>query len=358
MTMSREKVRVLAANVPAQYDEWSQIYSSWSSAEVYAHPNYVRLYADGQTQAMCAVLESHNGSVLFPFLLRSIDAEAFPASVKEDAFDLTTPYGYGGPFFWNGNRPKALAEQFWTEFDRWSENNNVVSEFVRFSLFDESLLAYPGVTEFKQDNIVRSLALSEEELWMDFDHKVRKNVKKAIRMGVQVETDLIGERFEEFYRIYGDTMDRREASDSYYFTREYFETINRELQGSFAYFHAMHEDKVISTELVLASKRAVYSFLGGTDSEFFSLRPNDLLKFEIMKWARATDRISFVLGGGYESGDGISRYKQSFAPNGSMPFSVGSRILDPLLYQQLVKERADQDSQWAPSPGFFPAYRS
>src|ERR1035438_1807073 len=119
-------------------------------------------------------------------------------------------------------------------------------------------------------------------------------------------------------------MDRRNAGEAYYFPREYFERIHADLKGQFAYFHALIGGAVVSTELVLVSAQRVYSFLGGTDAAWFHVRPNDLLKVEIMNWARSAGKTEFVLGGGYARGDGIYRYKLSFAPSGSVPFSIGS----------------------------------
>ena len=58
-----------------------------------------------------------------------------------------------------------------------------------------------------------------------------------------------------------------------------------------------------------------------------------------------------MLGGGYEDGDGIFRYKRSFAPHGLVPFFVGRRILDPDLYADLTRRHGGGEAE------FFPAYR-
>jgi lipid II:glycine glycyltransferase (peptidoglycan interpeptide bridge formation enzyme) len=197
-----------------------------------------------------------------------------------------------------------------------------------------------------------------DELWMDFEHKVRKNVNKARRSGVTVVVDPAGERLDDFLRIYNETMDRREAGGGYYFGRGFFERIGADLPGQHCYLHALHEGEVISTELVLVSEENVYSFLGGTDSRFFALRPNDLLKHEIIAWAKAQGKRRFVLGGGYEPDDGIYRYKLAFAPHGAVPFFAGTRVLRPDAYEALVRARAAAEPGWQPRPGFFPAYRA
>jgi hypothetical protein len=292
---------------------------------------------------VCAAWQSEEGCVLYPFLLRDLRVEPFAV----DASDLVTPYGYGGAFFWGGDRD-ALARVFWPAFDAWAGEQRIVSEFVRLALFEDELLPYPGEREQRLVNVVRDLAPTADELWMDCEHKVRKNVKKARREGVTIEFDETGARLDDFLRLYEHTLERREAPGRYRFPRAYFER----LPSEHVYVHALHDDEVVSSELVLLSEHNAYSFLGGTDSEAYDLRPNDLLKWELILWAKQAGKHRFVLGGGYGADDGIFRYKRSFAPHGLMPFFVGRRVLQPELYSELVQRTgATIDS------AFFPAYR-
>jgi hypothetical protein len=102
--------------------------------------------------------------------------------------------------------------------------------------------------------------------------------------------------------------------------------------------------------------------LGGTLPDVFSHRPNDLLKHEIILWARNAGKKAFILGGGHESNDGIFRYKKSFAPQGSMPFCVGTKIHDANNYSRLIEKRRvwenNHQQLWQPRNGWFPEYRA
>jgi hypothetical protein len=331
----------------ADAPEWLEHWSSWRAREVWAHPGYAALYEDASTRALCAAWRSDDGCVLYPLLLRDLRG---PFAIE--AADTITPYGYGGPFFWGASRDAASAG-FWAAFDAWAAERRVVSEFVRFSLFEEELLPYPGEREQMLVNVVRDLDREADAIWMDFEHKVRKNVKKARRSGVRIEFDMQGARLDDFLRLYEHTLERRDAPERYRFSREFFEGIHARLAGRFVYAHALHDERVVSSELALVSERSVYSFLGGTLSGAYELRPNDLLKYELILWAKAAGKSRFVLGGGYESDDGIFRYKRSFAPHGLVPFRVGRRVLEPQLYRELT------ESVGGPrEAGYFPAYRS
>ncbi|MEK7993705.1 MAG: GNAT family N-acetyltransferase, partial [Planctomycetota bacterium] len=178
-------------------------------------------------------------------------------------------------FAWGeGDRIAAIA-WFWKQLHAWARKQNVVSELIRFALFHEVRSVYPGCCETPLDNVVRNLDCDEGALWRDYEYKVRKNVKRAVQEQVTIETDGTGVRLEEFFDIYSETMTRRGAEERYYLPRSFFERLHAGLRGQYQYFHAVHAGNVVSTELVLVSEENLYSFLGGTRSQSYHLRPND-----------------------------------------------------------------------------------
>lgn len=340
---------------------WLNLWQSWPDREVFAHPGYPSLFLGPGQRVFCASWESAEGNVLYPFIVRDLSKEPFVFAAGLGGCDIVTAYGYGGPFTW-GEGKSRIAKGFWEVFAEWARSERIVTEFVRFALNSNGLLPYPGKVEERLKNVIRDLTTSEEAQWMEFEHKVRKNVKKAERSGISIEVDENGERIGDFLRIYHATMNRRGAAQGYFFERDFFEQLQRSLLGQFAYFHAMLAGKVVSTELILVSAGSVYSFLGGTDESAFNCRPNELIKLAIMRWARSRAKRAFVLGGGQSAEDGIFRYKRSFAPNGVVSFFVGQRVCDQEAEQQLVTARAAyeraQGREWTPDPFYFPVYRS
>jgi len=354
--------RIFDLSSPSDVKAWLEMWNSWPGREVFGHPEYLRLYAGKWSPGLCAAWQSDGVQILHPFLLRDLAAEPFWSGPHGNLFDATSAYGYAGPYVWGQGCRNSSAARFWSEFHGWARDHRVVSEFVRLGLFPGARLRYPGETWQAAKQIVRPLDIEESALWADFDYKVRKNVNKALRSGVAVEIDTVSERLSDFLRIYNHTLSRRSALASYYFPSEFFLQLQQRMPGQFVYFHAILDGKPVSTELVLISERAVYSFLGGTLEEAFHCRPNDLLKFEIMKWARQHDKSSFVLGGGYHGEDGIYRYKRAFAPCGQVTYFLGGQIFAGELYAALVGARqrfaSEHGQDWRPHQGFFPAYRS
>jgi hypothetical protein len=347
---------ILDAAIPEQLATWISLWQSWSAREISAHPEYARLFSRPCDRVVCASLNTDQGGVLFPLILRPLSTTSWGKDYGY-CYDWTTPYGYGGPFTWGS----IDAQFFWSAFDAWCMQNNIVCGFARLALFPEQLLPFVGEVETKAMNVVRTLDPNPDILWMDYEHKVRKNVNKARRNGIEICVDETGDRLQEFLSIYYATMERRQASVRYYFPVEFFQVLTEKLKGGFIFFHGLYQDKIVSTELVLVSVNYIYSFLGGTLADFFDFRPNDLLKHAIIEWGIAQHKKAFILGGGYEPQDGIFRYKLSFAPSGKIPFKIGKRIYNPTVYASLLQLRQEwemaQGRLWIPDTGFFPAYR-
>ena len=119
-----------------------------------------------------------------------------------------SPYGYGGPYWWGEGDRALAATAFWGLFDEWASRSDAVSEFVRFDLHPERLVPYPGIVEVKSANVVVLLDLLPEDLWMDTAHKLRKNVQRARRSGLEVIRDARGDRLEDFLGPTGEPWHR------------------------------------------------------------------------------------------------------------------------------------------------------
>ena len=348
-----EGMRVLKSKNTLDRQSWLNLWQDWPSREPFAHPTYAEAFLDPGYEAVCAVKCTPTGRDMLPLIQRTLTT--FDWAKDLGYSDLTTPYGYGGAYFWG----EVDGDAFWNEFDEWAGQNKIVSLFARLSLFPNSILPFRGNTRYVMDNIVRSLDLNEDLMWMDYEHKVRKNVLKSKRNDVQVEWDHRGTRLKDFQTIYKSTMVRREASQGYFFSDSFFRDLIAGCADSVAFIHATRHGRVISSEMLLVGSDHVYSFLGGTESDSFELRPNDLLKHEIIRWCRDQGKSFFVLGGGLSADDGLVRYKNSFAPkDGRVPFYVGERILDYDANEELILRRKKIEPEWESDQMFFPSYRS
>ncbi len=351
-------MKILSAKIEREYLTWLSIWKEWDGKEIFAHPDYLNLY-DDYSDAMCAVIKYGDKTVLYPFCLRDLSADF---SLRPPCNDIISPYGYGGLYLIGEGDFNGIIEEFYLKFSEWAVSKNVISEFIRFDLFNESRDRYNGDIIHNNDNVVCDLTKGKETLWKEFKAKVRNNVRKASSNKIELILDYNGERIDDFLKVYYGTMDRRLAQEDYYFKREFFLRIHEKLSGNFVYFFAEKDGEVISADLVLISDKRIYSFLSGTNRESFKYRPNDFIKYSIINWGVDEQKTDYVLGGGYKPLDSLFNYKKAFAPQRILPFYVGKKIYNSDLYDLLVecreKELLETSNVLDRESDFFPLYRT
>ncbi len=336
-------------------EQWNAVVRSFSNYEVFYLNEYVTAFMrENKKNGIPVLLYYRNGNdkainVIFKRDL-SRDKKWEGKIDTGKYFDLISPYGYGG-FLGTITDFETLNKIY----DNYCKKHGYICEFVRFRLFESYNQYYDGKVETKMHNVIRSLDIPLEKMWMEFKPKVRKNVKHANKNGLKILIENTNEHLKEFIDIYYSTMDRSSAENEYYFSREFFEDLLK-MPDNIMYFYVLFENNIISAELVIFGGENCYSYLGGTLKEYFDLRPNDFLKYEIIKWAQSRGLKNFVLGGGYREDDGIFQYKSCLAPNGIVDFYVGKKIFDEYTYQQLVNLRAKENPRCKESE-YFPKYR-
>ena len=349
------KKGITEINVHEQ-ERWNNTVKSISNYDVFYLNEYVLAFMREEEKNGIPILlyyENNDERAINVVFKRDIAKDdKFKNKIKENSyFDLISPYGYGG-FLGNIVDYSSLNE----EYNHYCLQNGYICEFVRFELLEDYYKYYDGEIESRTHNVVRSLDLPIDDLWMDFKQKVRKNVKRARENGLEIITENTHAHLKDFLAIYYSTMARNNAQDSFYFSKEFYECINR-MKDNIMYFHVLRDEKIISTELVLYGAENAYSYLGGTYKEYYDLRPNDFLKFEIIKWAKEKGLKNFVLGGGYGTDDGIFQYKTCLAPRGIVDFYIGRKIFNREAYDYLLNLRI-KDNPTCKEAAFFPQYRA
>jgi hypothetical protein len=300
-----------------------------SIQDIFYEPQYYNLYEKmGYGKAISFVLTVNNHIALFPFLLNSINSLGY--DLDREYFDIQGAYGYNGILA--NTDDKDFQAVFFREFENYCNENDIVASFTRFNpvLANESFSSGFDVVP-SQENIIVDLRLHDLE-HDSYEYSTRKNIKKAIRSGLSVIKIIDDKRtwIPFFTDIYFRTMDRNRAEKYYYFTEQYIEDL---VNSPFCHLYfTMQQDVPISTEIVLGTNLNAYSFLGGTLEEYYPLRPNDILKDFIIRDLKKSGFAFFCLGGG---GEGVTRYKKTFARNGSRPFSFGKKIYNEHIYSDI-----------------------
>lgn len=334
-------------------EQWDNIVRSFLDYDVFYLSGYSKAFMNEAPKNGTPILLYYENGIdraINVILRRDVSKDKKLAGKVTEGkyYDITAPYGYGG--FWGNISDWDKLNQSYTDY---CLEKQYICEFVRFELFSEYHRHYDGEVETRTHNVVRSLEMPLDDMWMDFKQKVRKNVKKANTYNLKCIIENTDDHLEDFLRIYYSTMNRSNAEGEYYFSKQFYMDLN-EMKDNVMYFFVDYEGRIVSAELVIYGSQNVYSYLGGTDREYFDVRPNDFLKYEIIKWAKENGMKNFVLGGGYGADDGIYQYKLSLAPNGQYDFFIGRKIFDKALYDKLVAYRGEDEL----NEKYFPLYRS
>jgi predicted N-acyltransferase len=213
--------------------------------------------------------------------------------------------------------------------------------------------------------VIGKLRKNFDNQWTAFLPKVRNNYRKA------VSSDLIFKIFNDydinedaikiFYNIYTETMIRHNAKAIYFFTLDYFKNLILNNLNEFALAVIFKDNNPISVELIIKRNDTIFAFLGGTDANYYSYRPNDFLRVEVIKWAIKSNYNYYVLGGGLNDGDGLYKSKKGFFPKDEDEiFYTGRKIINHEVYENLCKNQMANYSDIHKDElknYFFPLYR-
>ena len=316
---------------------------------------------DNSTLHKYALLSKHGKVImLMPFSLKKIIINGTVTNFN----DVTSFYGYNGPLLSENTREDDIKE-FWKRVNVLYKKNNVVSEFIRFNL-DGNHKFYNGKLIPSLRNVRGKILKNETEQWEIYNKKIRNNYRKAEKNQLSFtiyKEDISENIIETFYSIYVDTMDRNNASANYYFSLDYFKTYIFANPAN-CFLIIVHQNEIaISGELVLLNKDIMYSFLGGTLSNYFHLRPNDYLKINVINWGRKNGYTYYVLGGGRKDNDGLYKYKKTFFPKDEdVIYYTGRNILDESAYEKLATLNGNYEGGYKINDKdlnneFFPIYR-
>lgn len=297
------------------------------------------------------IFTSKNGTVSHTFIKRRI-----PTKIDNHTYyDIITPYGFGGPIVIETINEKLLLEEYFEAFHYYCVKNKIVSEFIRFHLFENNnmLEAFNGETVLANSVICRDLL---KPLNQDVENRVLKDVLKAENHGLTIDFDYSGQSQLDFLKIYTETMDRNHATDFYYINQSFLNKLQDNLRGYFVYANTRLEGEFIASRLILFDKTYGYYFLGGNSREFYKYKNGTFLDYKLLIEMKNRGIEFYVFGGGHIGKDGIYRYKKKFDTKGEVPFHIGKKIHMEKEYHYLTSLRREKgfiDFETS----FFPLYR-
>lgn len=322
--------------------------------EVYYQWEYIdAFYKNNDGIPQLAYAEKNNEYIFYPFLLRNISKDLNINEQEYPYFDIVTTYGYGGLDC--TKEDSELLEFFFINFEKYCNEKNIISEFIRFSPFLGNHKFY-NERKYNIINISKTVYIkleSEEQIWNDFESRCRNTIRKAQKNNLIIKNGFDEKKLNEFIEIYKETMKRDNADKYYFFNEQFFESIYNNLGKYASIYTVLYNNKPISSSIILFNGESAHYHLSGTLTEYLNLGANSIGLYEIAKDLCKKGCKSFHLGGGY-GGDTspLLKFKRSFNKNGDLDFYIGKRIYNNDVYNKLCNIKGISIDE-----PYFPAYR-
>ncbi|KAB8321056.1 GNAT family N-acetyltransferase [Tolypothrix campylonemoides VB511288] len=334
--------------------------------DFYHLPEYVALEAKRIRAVAEAILIQDDEKVFFlPYLLRRCD-DVFHEDLKaSEIFDVLSPYGYPGMLLNEaGVENLEFIHLAMLQLTQTFKDRRICSAFLRLHpilnhRFDE-IYRLQGY-QIHSETIAVDLKLTEAEIWQQTRPEHRNKINKCKRGGFAARIAPLNQHLHDFIDVYTETMDRVGASQSYYFSPEYFWHFVEALKESLHLCIVEFEGQVVCGGLFTECCGIVQYHLGGTRNEFLKRSPSTLMFDHVRYWAKERGNEIFHLGGGVGGAkDSLHHFKVGFSQQ-RYNFPLVRLITDEENYIYLVALRAKllntQVDQLLKTE-FFPVYRS
>jgi len=155
---------------------------------------------------------------------------------------------------------------------------------------------------------ILDLTAGDEQLFRRFANSVRTNIRKAIRLGVEVAIDRSIDGVRQYYRLHCVTRKRHGLPPQPYrfFKKMYEQIISKNL--GFVALACYRGTYVAGAMFFNFGEKSMFKF-GASDYAYQDLRANNLVMWEAIKWLTQHRYQSLCLGRTEADNEGLRRFK-------------------------------------------------
>ncbi len=333
--------------------------------DFYSLPGYGMLAARFEGGVAVAILaEEGDRQLLLPLLLREVPDDSGGRGWR----DAVSPYGYPGIGLTPGDAEDGAGNDFLGEAMTAAiallRERGVVSLFIRLNPLlpvDAGVLGQHGLVVDHGHTVSIDLRRDRDLLFQDLRRDHAKSLRRLDHLGFTCTLEDRGEpaSIAAFVDVYTETMDRLDASASYYFDTAYVTDLIAALDGRVAIAVVRQGEEVAAAGIFTEVGEVVQHHLVGTRSAFFHFAPSKLIIRDAVFWAKARGHRIMHLGGGLGgTEDALFWFKSGFSPDRHL-FQTARIVIDPAAYDDLSSRWEGRAGVPAPGlDGFFPAYRA
>jgi lipid II:glycine glycyltransferase (peptidoglycan interpeptide bridge formation enzyme) len=332
-----------------QKDIWNEIVANTLNYDFYHLNSYHSLDPTGSS--FLFVVSKDSQYIAMPLIKRPIEGTPY--------FDCTSVYGYAGPITNCSNLEENgdLIALFKNELKEYCSKQKIVALFSRLHpLIDQSeSLEGLGLIQPLNKTIAVDLRLSLEDQRKQYRKSNKSEIGQLRRKGFEVIIASNDEQIAAFVDIYTETMNRVDASSSYYFDIAYFKNFLNESDFSAQLMLAYVDNTIAAGAIFTITRNFMQYHLAGTRTEFIKQTPMKLILDEARHLGKSLNLQYLHLGGGVGGvdDDPLFRFKSGFSDL-SFQFKVWKYIHNEQIYNELVEAKSTDKLL---NSNYFPLYR-
>lgn len=300
---------------------------------------YCKLYETESTRPEVFSYEEKGKTFFMAYLKNSIPGSEY--------YDFETPYGYSGPL--SNTSEERFLRNAWDNFYDNCVKSRIIAGFLRFNpILGNHLFAVSEHVQVTKERDVVVMTLdqkSADDIWKQYDGNTRNKIRLAMKNAVYVRRAADPQTLKVFMTVYYKTMDRLSADKFYYFKDDFFEKIAKNLKDNHAIFIAYLGSKPVGGAMALFTKKILCYFLSSTVEEGRRLGVANLLRHQVIGFARESGMDFINFGGGRSSDDNdeLLRFKKGFSDE-TKSFYIGKFMVNPAEYSRLCKAWLESSS--------------
>jgi hypothetical protein len=155
------------------------------------------------------------------------------------------------------------------------------------------------------------LTQNEQELLSSFRSSTKRNIKKAIKEGVNIKISNSLESIKAFYRLNCITRKHHGLPPQpYYFFKKIYEHIISKKKG-FVVLASFRKRTIAGAVYFYFGEKVIFKY-GASERAYHHLRPNNLIMWEAIKWYARNGFKTFSLGRAEPENEGLLQFKQGW----------------------------------------------
>lgn len=299
--------------------------------DIYYYPEFLEIDANIQKgEYEIFVAQNSTDVFIYPYIkLRFANPDL------NNYFDISSPYGYCGPYCSNPNF-FVEAEILFNEF----MSKNCVTEFVRYHfLYNENLKFSQGITNFQNRTIVTlDIDQSWEYIWTkEYSGTNRNVIRKLEKEGYNYVVTREEDDLNEFIEMYYLTMSNVGAGSFYFFDKKMISELFGNLGEKIILTKVEKDGVSYCYSLFLISGNIATYYLSARNLEHSKVPATNFLLSKTVEWLQDKNINTINLGGGLTNdlNDPLFKFKSNFSKS-TVDFYIGKRIYNQEIYKKII----------------------